>query len=288
MDNQQLEQTEKHIKHAWIAGAISATFTLILSLVGAYSDDFRYKYGFDTWSLLDVALIAGLAYGIYRKNRFCALGLLIYFIASKFLMAASTGQFTGGFISLLFAYFFFQGTKATFQIRKHLIESGEIIKEKRKKGLGYYISISIGSILILAFGALMVIGSFSPEIEVIPGKQVHEKYLNFVWEQGIVDRSEQIQYWYSDGFSDFKDGFYLFTNEKVVVYSQNWEEPAIIVPFSQIINIEFEQDLSFLEDSQITLMLIDSSSVYFPVSSDNGGDKKYYDRLVQLWNSHSN
>ncbi|MFK5856211.1 MAG: hypothetical protein QM503_08785 [Bacteroidota bacterium] len=285
MDNTQLTQAEKHIKNAWIAGAVSASFTLILSLIGAYNDDIRFKYGFDTWTLLDVALIAGLTYGIYRKNRYCALGLLIYFIVSKFAMAASTGQFPGGFISLLFAYFFFQGTRATFQIHKHKIDNREILIERSKKGLGYYIGISLGSLIILGIGSLMVIGSLSPEIEVIPGKQVNKKYLNFVWEQGIVDRSEDIQYWYSDAIIDFKAGFYLFTNRKVVVYCKEWEDPAIIIPYSQIVDIEFEQDPSFFVDSRITLILIDSSTVYFPVSSDNGGDKKYHDRLVKMWNA---
>ena len=287
MDDQQLDQAEKHVKRAWIAGAVSGALTLVFSLIGTYNDDFRYKYGFDSWSLVDVALIAGLTYGIYRKNRFSALGLLIYFVGSKLVMAASTGQFTGGFLSLLFAYFFFQGTKATFQIRKHLIETGEIIKEKRKRGVGYYIGISLGSVFIIVIGSLMVIGFFSPEIEVIPGKQINKKYLNFVWEQGIVDRSEEIQYWYSDGFGDFKNGFYLFTNKKVVVYSKDWEEPAIIVPYTQIVDVEFEQDPSFYEDSRITLVLNDSSTVFFPVSSENGGDEKYYERLVEIWNSYS-
>lgn len=284
MDNIQLQQAEKHIKNAWIAGAISTSATLIFSIIGAYREDIRFKYGFDTWTLLDVALIAGLTYGIYRKNRFCALGLLIYFVVPKFAIAASTGQFTGGFLSLLFAYFFFQGTRATFQIYKHKIENGEIIKEKRKKGLGYYLGTFLVGVIILGIGYLLVISYLSPEIEVIPGKQVNKKYLNFVWDQGIVDRSEDIQYWYSDAFGDFRDGFYLFTNKKVVVYCKEWEEPAIIIPYSQIVDIEFEQDPSFFEDSRITLVLIDSSTVYFPVSSDNGGDKKYHDRLVKMWN----
>ncbi len=287
MNDQQLEQAEKHIKRAWIAGAVSGTLTLVFSLIGTYNDDFRYKYGIDNWSLLDVAIIVGLTYGIYRKNRFSALALLIYFVGSKLILVASTGQFSGGFLSLLFAWFFFQGAKATFQIHKHLIETGEIIKEKRKRGFGYYFGISFGFVIILLIGSLIVIGIFSPEIEVIPGKQINKKYLNFVWEQGIVDRSEEIQYWYSDAIGDFKNGFYLFTNKKVVVSSKEWEEPAIIVPYSQIVNIEFKQDPSFFEDSQMTLVLDDSSTVFFPVSSENGGDKKYYERLVEIWNSYS-
>ena len=287
MDKQELAEAEKYIKNAWIVGIISACTTLLFSMLGAYNDEIRYKTGLDTWSLLDVALIAGLTYGIYRKNRFCALGLLIYFVVSKFVMAASTGQFTGGLLSLVFAYFLFQGTRAAFRLRKHKIETGEIVIEKRKRGVGYYLGISLASLFVLGIVALMVVGFFSPEVEVIPGKQVKKEYANFVREQGFIAPSEEIQYWYSDGFGDFRNGFYLFTDEKVVIYNQDWEEPAIIIPYNQIAEIEFEQNPSFFEDSQITLVLADNSSVFFPVSSDNGGDEKYYTRLAEIWRSYA-
>lgn len=286
MNEQQLERAEKHIKYAWIAGTISATITFLFSMVGAFNDEFRIQYGLDTWSLIDVALIAGLAYGVYRKNRFCALGLLIYFVLSKFILAATSGQFAGGVVSLLFAYFYFQGTRATFQMHKHLVKSGEIVLKKGERGLGFYVSVFFGTLVVLSVVFLIVLGATSPDIEVIPGKQVDKEYLDFVWDQGIVDPSEEIQFWYSDAFSDFTDGFYLFTDKKVVIYSSAWSEPAIIIPYSQIVDIEFEQDPSFIEDSRITLVLVDNSTVYFPVSSENGGDYKFHERLVEVWNSN--
>lgn len=189
MDNLQLEKANKHIQRAWITGVISAAITFIFALVGTYNDEFRYKFGLDTWSLLDVALIVGLTYGIYKKNRYCALGMLIYFILSKFLAAASTGQFSGGLMSLLFAYFFFKGTKAAFQIHKHNIDTGEIIKEKRSRDLGFYLGVSAGSLVFLGIVILLVVGVFSPEIEVVPGKQVNKKYLSFVREEGSASAS---------------------------------------------------------------------------------------------------
>lgn len=283
MDNLELQKAEKHIKNAWIAGAFSTSITLIFSFTGAFSENFRFAHGYDTWNLLDVAFLAGLTYGIYKKNRFCALGLLIYFIISKFALLASNGQFTGGLLSLIFVYFYFQGTRAAFKIHKQKIENGEINKKLRKKGFGYYVGFSFLGLFIIGLIFLLIIGSLAPETEVIPGKQINKRYLNFLWDQEIVERSENIQYWYSDAFGDFKNGFYLFTNKKVVVYSQNWEEPAIIVPYSDIIDIEFERDESFIVDSRITLILNDSSTVFFPVSSENDGDKKYHDILVKMW-----
>ena len=167
-DNINIPQLEKHIKNAWIAGATSAIITFIFSLVGAYNDDIRYEYGFDTWSLLDVALIAGLTYGIYKKSRFSALAMLIYFVVSKFAMAASTGEFTGGFLSLVFAYFYFQGTKASFQLHKYKLNYEEENEKGISRGFGFYFGVTMSVIIILVFGCLVVIGTMSPEVEVIP------------------------------------------------------------------------------------------------------------------------
>lgn len=287
MDNQQLATAHNNIKNAWIAGVFSASITLIFSILGAISEDFRFKYGFDLWTLLDAALIAGLAYGIYRKNRYCAVILFVYFVISKIGGVISTGQFTGAFMAIVIAYFYFQGAKATFQIHKHKSENQEISQTVKSRGIGFYIALFFGSIISIIFIFLLIIGSIAPELEVLPGKQINKKYLNFIRDQGIVDYSEKIHYWYSNGMFDFKEGFYFFTDEKVVVYCKDWEEPAIITPYSDIIDIQFFRDSSFLEDSEIDLLLKDSSTVFFPVSSDNDGDLRFKNKLIQVWNSNN-
>lgn len=284
LENNQLVQIEKHIKNAWIAGIFSAVITFIYSIIGSFNEAVRFEYGIDMWSLLDVALVLGLTYGVYKKNRYSALGLLIYFVVSKIIMVATTGQFSGGIVSLLFIYFYFQGTKATFQLHKLLLETRELNGENKESKKRSYLSIILISIVAVVLILLIVIGVMSPEVEVIPGRQVNKEYVSFIREEGLIHQNEKIQYFYSDAVIDFKDGFYLITDEKVIVYCQDWEEPSIAVPYYQIIDIEFESDPSFINDSKITLFLDDDSTVFFPVSSEYGGDTKFYDRLVELWN----
>ena len=281
MDELELKKSEKHIKHAWIAGLISAVLTLILSIAGAYSKTVKFKYGFDIWTLLDVALIAALTFGVYKKNRFCALGLLIYFVTAKIIMAAQSGKLSGGIGALLFGYFFFQGTRATFKIHKHLAESGQ--KRIKKKRTAAYIGFGILGLFIITIGYFFILGALGPETEVVPGKLLNKKYVAFVREQQLIKDDEEIIYWYSDGYSDFKSGLYFFTKEKVVVYSKDWEEPAIIMPFTTIDEINFEHNPSFFDDSIIFLLLNDSTEVFFPVSSENGGDIKFYNTLTKMW-----
>ncbi len=283
LDEQGLLKAEKHIKNAWIAGIIVTILTLVFSAIGTYSQMVRFKYGLDTWSLFDVAVIAGLTFGIYKKKRFCALGLFIYYVFSKFLTAAGTGNFAGGLGVLVFGYFFFQGTSACFLLHKHLIKTEQITR--KKKGPLFYAGLGISCVLIIIFVYLAIIGTYGPTTEVVPGKLLKKQYAEFAQEQNLIENNEEIIYWYSDAFSDFKNGFYFFTKKKVVMYSNDWEEPAFILPYFLIKEIKFDQNPSVFEDSRITIMLSDSSEVYFPVSSENDGDRKFYESLNKEWES---
>jgi hypothetical protein len=283
MEQHEIEKAEKHIRNAWIVGIISTLTTVVVSLAGAYNEDFRYSSGFDTWTLFDAALIAALTYGIYKKSRFSALGLLVYFVLSKFIAAAADGQFPFGFGSLFFGYFYLMGTSAAFKLHAH---NKQLIAQEngpQKRSAVFYVVSGIAVLFIGLFIWLIVISANGPGTEVIPGRQLKAKYVEFALNEGLVEPNEQIQFWYSDAFSDFTDGFYFFTDKKVVVYNKTWDEPALLMPFDSIQDISFKSNPSFLEDSQLFLELTDGTYVNFPVSSDNGGDQRFHKRLRTLW-----
>jgi hypothetical protein len=105
------------IKQAWVAGIISTALTavmVVLAMSGAQ------VAGFTAWEAIDVALMAGLTYGIYRKSRICAVLMFVYFVASKIMMAMD-GSASGGFVmAAIFAWFYGQGMVGTFAYHKHL------------------------------------------------------------------------------------------------------------------------------------------------------------------------
>jgi len=105
----------RHIKNAWIAGIISSVVTLIASLLPLFGASIA---GFNLFNLADVALIAGLTVGIWRKSRICALIMLVYFIASKVMLISKTGNSAGLIMGAVFAYFYFQGVRGTFAWHK--------------------------------------------------------------------------------------------------------------------------------------------------------------------------
>jgi hypothetical protein len=282
MDEEQIKKEERHIRNAWIAGTILAVSTFIVSTIGAYNDYVRIKHGYDTWSLFDVVLIAGLTYGIYSKNRYCALGMLIYSLVFKLFLAASASNFAGGVGAVIYTYFFFQGTRASFKLHNHTHKE-EMQETDKKKGWRFYLLMGFLAIIVIIVGILSVAVALGPNAEVVPGKMLEGKYVDFLRENRLIAPSEQIEFWYSDAFIDFREGFYMFTDKKVLLYNKEWKKPSITIPFSSISDIQFQKEPSFLENSEITLTLSDDSIVFFPLASDNNGDEKFFKRMKQIW-----
>ncbi len=107
---------EKAIKYGWIAATVSAVFTLILAVLGFFihSDNQILQYALDPWLLVDVVLIAVLAFFVFKKSRTAATILLIYFILSKIMEWMDTHSFSGGGIALIFILIYFNAMRATY------------------------------------------------------------------------------------------------------------------------------------------------------------------------------
>lgn len=107
----------KAIRNAWIAAVVSGAITVLFSLIGMAGGG---SMGFSAWSLIDAALIFGLAFGIYRKSRVCALIMLIYFVGSKILMLMDgyASNLFGIALALAFLYWYTKGVIGTFAYHK--------------------------------------------------------------------------------------------------------------------------------------------------------------------------
>jgi len=119
-----LEKANKAINTACWAGIISGSFTAIVSVIAGFGYSFA---GFTVWNLFDALLIFGMAYGIYRKSRVCAVIMFVYWVASKIISFTEKGHLGGIFIAIIFAYAFFQGVRGTFAYHRMNLKK---IKEK--------------------------------------------------------------------------------------------------------------------------------------------------------------
>lgn len=109
------EEIHKQIKQAWVAAVVSGCMTLVVVLI-AMSGTKILNYS--AWELIDVAFVFGMAFGIYKKSRACAVLMFIYFVVSKILLMIETGKPTGVVLAVVFIYFFWQGVIGTFAYRK--------------------------------------------------------------------------------------------------------------------------------------------------------------------------
>ncbi len=77
---------------------------------------FTGAYGFTLFNLVDVALFFGMAFGIYRKSRTCALIMFVYHLGNRFDMYVRTGngRLAFGFFPVAYAGAYFLGILGTF------------------------------------------------------------------------------------------------------------------------------------------------------------------------------
>jgi len=106
------EDIAKKIKSGWIAGVVSISFTMAFILWSFYGTEIM---GINAWGLIDVALMAGLTFGVYKKSRTCAVLLLAFFVLNKIIMWMDAGAPTGLIMALAFMWFFYQGVAGTFE-----------------------------------------------------------------------------------------------------------------------------------------------------------------------------
>jgi hypothetical protein len=70
---------ERMVACGWIGAAFVGLITVIFSLTG---------FGLTRLNLIDAALLLGLAYGIYRRSRTCAVLVLAYHLVNRGLVYA--------------------------------------------------------------------------------------------------------------------------------------------------------------------------------------------------------
>jgi hypothetical protein len=105
------------IRSAWIACLVSAAMTLLM--IGVVMATGRGGLGLQgPIDLIDVVFILGMAFGISRKSRVCAVLMLVYFAFSKYLIIRASGQVSGAWLGLVFLWFYAQGVIGTFEYHR--------------------------------------------------------------------------------------------------------------------------------------------------------------------------
>lgn len=119
-------KTARNIRDTWVAACICATLTGVATLLtscGIDIGDFS-AWSLPAWWLVDIGVIGGLAFGIFKKSRISAVALLGYFLVSRSIFLYQNGSAAGLLLALVFAYCFWVGVVEVFACHQHKREQG--------------------------------------------------------------------------------------------------------------------------------------------------------------------
>lgn len=104
------DEANNAIKSAWIAGIIVGVIILAVSLIP--------NTPFGLWGLIEAFIYFSLTFGVYKKNRACAVIFFIYFVSFKIFQLIALGEWKPGLLALVISIFLFQGIRGTFAYHK--------------------------------------------------------------------------------------------------------------------------------------------------------------------------
>jgi GYF domain 2 len=118
--NMDLLRAQKANKVGWIAGVIKGVGTICLVL---YSTCIGRVQGVGFESLVDVAIVLGLSFGIYKRSRTCAVGLVAYQLLVVIIYWAQGIRLNLGFVAPLLVCFIY-GMRGTFAYHRIIGQQG--------------------------------------------------------------------------------------------------------------------------------------------------------------------
>ena len=139
--------------------------------------------------------------------------------------------------------------------------------------------IGCSTLVVLVLALLFFIGSVAPETFIYLGNEVPGKFLKKLQALDLLDEGETIQYFYSDAMFDVTASMYFLTDRKLVLRSEEWQEPTIAIPFSDIESLDIFRDTSFFADSTVFVTTKAGDEYSFPLSSEKGLDERFYETL---------
>lgn len=153
-----------------------------------------------------------------------------------------------------------------------------------------YRRFGVPHVLVALIGTPILAYTFLSGTAVIPGNIVIEGnrlptyVINFLHDEDLLDPGEEIVYFYSMAFLNYRSDGNYFTPRRVVSYWDDFdgfyvEEAAM----SEVVDVEASFSTGPLEDTMITVTRTNGSEVILFVSPDEGGDRRFFQSLQDHW-----
>ena len=284
--NMKKNEAIRAARNGAIAAAISGIVTLAMTVFALSSNtDGDFAPWNDPSALVGSFLIFACAFGMYRKSRASAIVIFVYFTVSKIVMGISEGNVQGQglsiFIGLIFIYFYGKAVQGTFAY--HRLEKAKNPDYEAAPRWYAFLGVPLGliGIAFVVFGSLVMTGSI-PSTRVLAGAKLPQSQTQTLFSEGIVDEGEEIEYFYSHGFTSVLEDGNLLTDRRVISYLINEEGELEIVELSipDIRNVELVEEGNYLNPSvyQVNSYGEDAWFQIF-LSKEAGGDVRFIEAL---------
>lgn len=102
---------EKDITQGWVAGLISCVVTILF--FGFFLKG-KFFAAENCLMMIDIGLALLLTYGIYKKSRFAAVTMLIYFVLNRIYWWSTVGIGSHVGLGVIMIIMFYRGVRGTF------------------------------------------------------------------------------------------------------------------------------------------------------------------------------
>ncbi len=219
-----------------------------------------------------VLMICG-SIGLLRKSRTMAILLFSYLVISKLYLIIFQGLSSGLGVPLIIGYFYYMGIRGTFDYHKIMKESYPDYRVKlRWPG---YLFLTAMSALILMFGmGILVETGFLPGDNLFTSETIPGRFKNILLEEGILDKNEQLEMFYTDSMVSIKDNGIVFTDRRVINY-QSLDGTILInsAEYNDIESIVMQRKGDEMNPSQFQLNLKSGSGFLFFLPAYRKGDE---------------
>jgi len=265
-------------RHGAIAACISGSVTLALFVFATYTDaDGEIGFWNDPAIIIDVILIFACAYGVYRKSRFAAVLLFVYFIFARVAISLETGQMSGIALSLVFLFFYGRAIWGAFAY--HRIEKAENPEYKTSPKWILVVGAVVAILLlgVMGLGLLSMSGTI-PSTAVQAGAELPQTDKDELVANGILSRDERIEYFYSYGLISILEGGSVLTERRVVVYFPNEDQELEVyaLDIGDVVAVDLIEQGGAFTDSVYRISTNDPDAwLQIVLSAENGGDQAF-------------
>lgn len=276
------KEAVKATRNGAIAALISATFTVAIVLIAIASDSGgKLALWNDPWNFLDVILILGCAYGMYRKSRTAALLIFFYFIVSKIFIFMETQSFRGIGMALIFLYFYGKAAQGAFVY--HKLEKAENPDYQAATKWTYILGVPfvLVATVLIAF-AMMSITGITPSTRVQSAGEIKSDDIATLVNHGIVSSGDKVEYFYSQGLSSVLESGNILTDDRVILYftDENAELQIYEIFVNEITDVSMETQGDSFSDSVYKISTENPERwLKLFLSVEQKGDRKFVEAL---------